>query len=45
MRFPKMDLEREYITVNYDVNRPSNKVVSVPLDSQYGLAVKVYKDG
>lgn len=40
-----MDLEREYITVNYDVNRPSNKVVSVPLDSQYGLAVKVYKDG
>lgn len=35
----------KYITLEYDMNSPRDKAVSVPLDSDYGLAVKVYKNG
>lgn len=35
----------KYSTLEYDMNRPSTKVINVPLDSDYGLAVKVFKDG
>ena len=36
---------KEYQTLEYDMNSPVDKAVSVPLDSVYGLAVKVIKDG
>lgn len=36
---------KEYQVLEYDVNSPVEKAVSVPLDSVYGLAVKVFKDG
>lgn len=39
------DSARDYITVDYDIAQPSNKVVAVPLDSDYNLAVRVFKDG
>lgn len=35
----------KYSTLEYDMNRPSTKVINVPLDSNYGIAVKVFKDG
>lgn len=35
----------KYLTLEYDVNSPRDKAVSVPLDSDYNLAVKVFKDG
>ena len=35
----------KYSTLEYDMNRPSIKVINVPLDSDYGVAVKVFKDG
>ena len=35
----------KYSTLEYDMNRPSTKVINVPLDSDYGIAVKVFKDG
>jgi hypothetical protein len=38
------DSARDYITVDYDISHPSNKVVAVPLDSDYNLAVKVFND-
>ena len=36
---------KEYQILEYDANSPVDKAVSVPLFSQYGLAVKVYKNG
>ena len=36
---------KEYQVLEYDMNSPRDKAVSVPLDSVYGLAVKVIKDG
>lgn len=39
------DSATDYITVDYDINQPSNKVVTVPIDSDYNLAVRVFKDG
>lgn len=35
----------KYATIEYDFNRPTNKVLTEPLNSDYGVAVKVYKDG
>ena len=35
----------KYATIEYDFNRPSNKVLKEPLDSDYGIAVRVWKDG
>ena len=35
----------KYLTLEYDVNRPVKKAVSVPLDSECGIGVRVMKDG
>lgn len=35
----------KYYKLEYNANQPSNKQISVPTDSVYGVAVKVYKDG
>lgn len=35
----------KYATIEYDFNRPSNKVLTEPLDSDYGIAVRCWKDG
>ena len=35
----------KYATIEYDFNRPSNKVLKEPLDSDYGIAVRILKDG
>jgi hypothetical protein len=35
----------KYATIEYDFNRPTNKVLTEPLDSDYGIAVRCWKDG
>ena len=35
----------KYKTITFDANRPVAKQITEPLDSDYGIAVKVYKDG
>lgn len=35
----------KYYKLNYDANRPSTKQITVPTNSDYGVAVKVEKDG
>ena len=35
----------KYQTIVFDVNKPTLKQVEVPLDSAYGLAIRVVKDG
>lgn len=35
----------EYKTITFDANRPSPQQITEPLNSVYGVAVKVYKDG
>lgn len=35
----------KYYKLNYDANRPSVKQVSVPDNSDFGVAVKMYKNG
>lgn len=35
----------KYATIEYDFNRPSNKVLKEPLDSDYGIAVRCWKNG
>lgn len=35
----------KYKTLEYDFNRPANKVLKEPLDSDYGIAVRCWKDG
>ena len=35
----------KYATIEYDFNRPSNKVLTEPLDSDYGIAVRCWRDG
>lgn len=35
----------KYATIEYDFNRPTLKQVKVPLESDYGVAVKAKKDG
>ena len=35
----------EYKTITFDANRPSPRQITEPLNSVYGVAVKVYKDG
>lgn len=35
----------KYKTLTFDANRPVAKQITEPLDSDYGIAVKVYKDG
>lgn len=34
----------KYYTINYDANRPTNKVLTEPLNSDYGIAVRCWKD-
>lgn len=36
---------KQYYTIDYDLNRPTNKIVSAPLNSDFGVAIKVWKDG
>lgn len=35
----------KYSTINYDSNRPILNVVKAPLNSDIGVAIKVWKDG
>jgi hypothetical protein len=35
----------KYSTINYDSNRPTQNVVKAPLNSDIGVAIKVWKDG
>ena len=35
----------KYYKLDYNANQPSNKQISVPTDSVYGVAVKVYRNG
>lgn len=35
----------QYKTITFDANRPVAKQITEPLNSAYGVAVKVYKDG
>lgn len=35
----------KYSTINYDSNRPIPNVVKAPLNSDIGVAIKVWKDG
>ena len=35
----------KYKTLRYDMNRPVAQRITEPLNSAYGVAVKVYKDG
>lgn len=35
----------KYAMIEYDFNRPTNKVLKEPLDSDYGIAVRLWKDG
>lgn len=35
----------KYSTINYDFNRPMPNVVKAPLNSDIGVAIKVWKDG
>lgn len=36
---------KQYYTIDYDLNRPTNKIVSAPLNSDFGVAVKMWRDG
>jgi hypothetical protein len=36
---------KQYYTINYDLNRPSNQIVTVPLNSNFGVGVKMWRDG
>lgn len=35
----------KYKTVIFDANRPAPRQITEPLDSDYGVAVKVYRNG
>lgn len=35
----------KYFTLDYNMNAPTPKCIKVPVNSEYGVAVKVYKDG
>lgn len=35
----------KYAMIEYDFSRPTNKVLTEPLDSDYGIAVKTYING
>ncbi len=35
----------KYKTITFDANRPIPQQITEPLNSDYGVAVKVYKDG
>jgi len=35
----------KYFTLDYNANVPTPKCIKVPVNSEYGVAVKVYKDG
>ena len=35
----------KYSIIEYDFNRPTNKVLKEPLDSDYGIAVRCWKNG
>lgn len=35
----------KYATIEYDFNGPTNKVLKEPLDSDYGIAVRCWKNG
>lgn len=35
----------EYKSIAFDMNKPIVQQIKVPLNSAYGVAVKVYKDG
>lgn len=36
---------KQYYTIDYDLNRPTNKIVSAPLNSDFGVGVKMWRDG
>lgn len=36
---------KQYYTIDYDLTRPTNKIVSAPLNSNFGVAVKMWRNG
>ena len=36
---------KQYYTINYDLNRPTNQIVSAPLNSDFGVGVKMWRNG
>lgn len=36
---------KQYYTINYDLNRPTNQIVTAPLNSDFGVGVKMWRDG
>ena len=36
---------KQYYTIDYDLNHPTNKIVSAPLNSNFGVGVKMWRDG
>lgn len=36
---------KQYYTIDYDLNRPTNKIVSAPLNSDFGVGVRMWRDG
>lgn len=36
---------KQYYTIDYDLNRPSNKIVTAPLNSNFGVGVRMWRDG
>lgn len=36
---------KKYYTIDYDLNRPSNQIVTAPLNSNFGVGVKMWRNG
>ena len=36
---------KQYYTIDYDLNRPSNRIVSAPLNSDFGVGVRMWRNG
>lgn len=36
---------KKYYTIDYDLNRPTNKIVPAPLNSDFGVGVRMWRDG
>ena len=36
---------KKYYTIDYDLNRPTNKIVSAPLNSNFGVGVRMWRNG
>ena len=36
---------KQYYTIDYDLNRPSNRIVTAPLNSDFGVGVRMWRNG